>query len=174
MYCAVFSLIYIYVLTSIGMRAKDTQLLCRGKRVSAIGIMGLCGLLDVYTTSGSVNEEVFLDFLERSLLPQLLPFDGVNPHSVVLMDNAAIHHTDRVVTIIRSTGALLHFIPPYSPDLNPIEECFSKVKAYLKEHSNEMQPSNVEDCVMQAFCTVTSDNCAGWFNHAGYINDHES
>jgi len=108
-------------------------------------------MLDVYTTTGSVDEEVFLDFLEKSVLPHLLPFNGVNPHSVLLMDNASIHHTDRVISLIQSTGALLHFIPPYSPDLNPIEECFSKVKAFLKEHDNEMQADNVEDCLMQAF-----------------------
>ena len=129
-------------------------------------------MLDVYTTTGSVDEEVFLDFLEKSVLPHLLPFNGVNPHSVLLMDNASIHHTDRVISLIQSTGALVHFIPPYSPDLNPIEECFSKVKAFLKEHDNEihMQADNIEDCVMQAFCTVSSDDCAGWFHHAGYMS----
>ena len=79
--------------------------------------MGLSGMLDVYTTTGSVDE-VFLDFLEKSVLPLLLPFNGVNPHSVVLMDNASFHHTDRVVSLIQSTGALVHFIPP---DPNPIE-----------------------------------------------------
>jgi len=132
--------------------------------------MGLSGMLDVYTTTGSVDEEVFLDFLEKSVLPHLLPFNGVNPHSVLLMDNALIHHTDRVISLIQSTGALVHFIPPYSPDLNPIEECFSKVKAFLKEHDNEMQADNIEDCVMQAFCTISSDDCAGWFHHAGYMS----
>ena len=156
------------IVNSTGTRAKDTQLLYRGKRVSAIGTMGLNGMLDVYTTTGSVDEEV-LDFLEKSVLPHLLPFNGVNPHSI-LMDNASFHHTDRVVSLIQSTGALVHFIPPYSPDLNPIEECFSKVKAFLKVHDNEMQADNVETCVMQAFCTVTSNDCAGWFQHAGYMS----
>ena len=103
------------IVNSTGTRAKDTQLLCRGKRVSAIGTMGLNGMLDVYTTTGSVDEEVFLDFLEKSVLPHLLPFNGVNPHSVLLMDNAAFHHTDRVVSLIQSTGALVHFIPPVFP-----------------------------------------------------------
>ena len=84
------------------------------------------------------------------------------------MDNASIHHTDRVISLFQSTGALVHFIPSYSPDLNSIEECLSKVKAFLKAHDNEMQADNAEDCVMQAFCTVSSDDCAGWFYHAGY------
>ena len=60
------------------------------------------------------------------------------------MDNASIHRTDRVISLIQSTRALVHFIPPYSPDLNPIEECFSNVKAFLKEHDNEIQADNVE------------------------------
>jgi len=108
-------------------------------------------MLDVYTTTGSVDEEVFLDFLEKSVLPHLLPFNGVDPHSILLMDNASIHHTDGVISLFQSIGALVHFIPPYSQDLNPIEECFSKVKAFPKAHDNEMQADNVEDCDMQAF-----------------------
>ena len=153
------------------MRAVETQLLCRGKRISSIGVMGLTGILDVYSTTGTVDENVFCDFLERCVLPQLLPFDGVNSNSVILMDNASIHHTDRVVSLISSVGALVHFIPPYSPDLNPIEECFSKVKGYLKEHEHEIADYNdVNEFVMRAFCTVTSDDCEQYFHHAGYIH----
>ena len=152
------------------MRARDTQLLHRGKRISAIGLMGLNGILDVYTTTGSVDESVFLDFLERCVLPQMQPFDGRNSHSVLLMDNASIHHTEKVVELVQSIGVMVHFIPPYSPDLNPIEECFSKVKGFLKEHQHDIQSeSNVEDFVMQGFCTVTASDCEGWFLHAGYI-----
>ena len=62
-----------------GIRARDTQLLCRGKRISAIGLMGMHGLLDVYTTTGTVDENVFVDFLERCVLPQMQPFNGSNP-----------------------------------------------------------------------------------------------
>ena len=122
----------------------------------------------MYTTTGSVNEEVFCDFLERCVVPLLLPFNGTNPNSVLLMDNASIHHTESVASLVRGVGAMLHFIPPYSPDLNPIEECFSKVKAYLKEHENEVH-GNVEDAVLQAFCTVTANDCEGWYRHAGYV-----
>lgn len=60
------------------------------------------------------NEEVFCDFIERNLLPNLLPFDGTNSNSIVILDNASIHHTKRVVELINSVGALVHFLPPYS------------------------------------------------------------
>ena len=59
------------------------------------------------------------------LLPILLPFDGGdNPCSVVILDNASIHHVEAVTQLISATGALVQFLPPYSPDLNPIEEAF--------------------------------------------------
>ena len=60
-------------------------------------------------------------------------FNGTNDRSIVVMDNASVHHVDRVVATIQQTGALVRFLPPYySPDLNPIKEVFAKVKSYLK------------------------------------------
>ena len=106
-------------------------------------------------------------------MPQLLPFNGVNPRSIVFLDNASIHHVSHAVSLIQSVGALVHFLPPYSPDLNPIEELFSKVKAVLKESDHAIQWIG-EDCatdiVQAAFSSVTPDDCVGWFQHAGYIN----
>ena len=56
-------------------------------------------------------------------------FNGVNPHSIVILDNASIHHVQGIVEMINEVGALVLFLPPYSPDFNPIEEAFSKLKA---------------------------------------------
>ena len=56
-------------------------------------------------------------------------FNGVNPHSIVILDNASIHHVQGIVEMINEVGALVLFLPPYSPDFNPIEEVFSKLKA---------------------------------------------
>ena len=82
-----------------------------------------------------MNGETFLGFVRRSLIPILPPFDEDNPRSIV------IHHIQEVTDLITATGALLRFLLPYSPDLNPIELAFSKVKAFLKAndtifHSN--------------------------------------
>ena len=68
-------------------------MLVRGKRHLAIAAICMDGVLDVRITTDSVDEEEFCNFIELSLLPQLLPFDGSNPRSVVVMDNAFIHHT---------------------------------------------------------------------------------
>ena len=70
--------------------------------------------------------------MEEHLLPQLQPFTGTNARSVVILDNAAIHHVDGIVELIQSRGALVQFLPPYSPDIMPIEELFFKVKSVLK------------------------------------------
>ena len=72
-----------------------------------------------------IDGDEFMYFLQHILVPHQ-PFDGVNPHSVVVMDNASIHNVDRAVQLIESTGVLVQFLPPYSPDLNPIEEAFSQ------------------------------------------------
>ena len=66
------------------------------------------------------------------MLPILLPFDGNNPRSVVVMDNASIHHLPRVQEIITGVGARLAFLSPYSPDLMPLEEVFAQVKQLLR------------------------------------------
>ena len=120
-----------------------------------------------------INVDVFCDFLERYLLPHLLPFNGVNPRSVVLLDNASIHHTARPVKCV---GALVHYLSPYSPDLNPIEEMFSKVKACLRENDTAIQKVDergVFDFVEAAFSTVRQEDIFGWYDHAGYINKEQ-
>ena len=118
------------------------------------------------------SEEIFCNFIERYLLPHLLPFNGTNPRSVILLDNATIHHTEHVIKLIQSVGAIVHFLPPYSPDLNPIEELFSKVKACLKENDaiiQRIEEKGIIDFVEAAFSTITEEDCFGWFNHAGYV-----
>lgn len=66
------------------------------------------------------------------LIIDLMPFDGSSPKLVVILDNVSIHHVDCVVDTIQSVGALVRFLPPYSPDMNSIEEVFGEVKQYLR------------------------------------------
>lgn len=118
-----------------------------------------------------VNSEHFLDFVDKSLVHHLMPFDGINPRSVVVLDNASIHHVDEVVHAIRSMGALLHFLPPYSPDMNPIEEAFSKVKGYLKANDLAIQfvpDDEIQDFILAGFASITQSDCIQWFQHCGY------
>ena len=115
-----------------GRPAVNFSLLVRGERISAIACISLHGLLDVKTVKGTSNGDTFYDFVQENVLPHLMPFDGVNPHSVVVLDNCAIHHITEVKSMLEEIGVLVHFLPPYSPDFNPIEEAFSKVKSNLK------------------------------------------
>ena len=84
---------------------------------------------------GSVNGERFKDFIRNCLLPILQPYNGVNPLSVVIMDIASIHHVTGIADLIENqAGACLLFLPPYFPDLNPLEEVFSQVKSIMKQN----------------------------------------
>ena len=111
-----------------GMTPIVHSLLARGKRMSAVGVMSTRGVEDSYLIEGNVNTDAFVSFVENALLPILQLLNGSNPRSIVIMDNASIHHVDRVCQLIESTGAIIRFLPPYSPDMNPLEEVFSKVR----------------------------------------------
>ena len=106
-------------------------MLVRGERLSVIGIMTINGILDFHVVHGTSDGD---SFLENYLLPCLMPFNGTNPNSIVILDNCAIHHIEPVTNLINSVGAMIHYLPPYSPDYNPIEWCFSKVKKAKKGH----------------------------------------
>ena len=152
-----------------GLTPVSHELKVSGKRISAIAAMSTRGIEDVYTVSSSVNGETFQEFICQCVLPIVLPFDGYNSHSIVVMDNASIHHLERVRDIITGVGARLVFLPPYSPDLNPIEEVFAKVKKCLRENSACFQTTSTPEAVVKlAFSTVTTEDCLGFIRHAGY------
>ena len=97
-----------------GITPQDHRILVRGTRYSAIGIMSLEGIMDVHIAEGTVNGERFTYFVTETLLPILNPFDGNNSLSIVIMDNASIHHVDDVVHAIEPTShAKVIFLPPY-------------------------------------------------------------
>ena len=73
---------------------------------------------------GAVDGDMFSEFVHKQLLSHLKPFDGTNQQSIVVMDNASIHHVDGTVEMIQEVGALVMIIPPYSPDFNPINELY--------------------------------------------------
>ena len=152
-----------------GTPACTCQLRIGGKWLSAIPVMTTNGIEDVYVTTGSVNGDVFQHFLCKCVLPFLLPFNGQNSHSIVIMDHASIHHVTRIHGIITGVGARLLFLPPYSPDLMSLEEVFAnlKVKAALKANDSAyISTQSPEQFIKLAFSTVTIDDC---FRHAGYM-----
>ena len=150
-----------------GKPPKRFSFLSRGKHISAIACMSTAGLLDVKTHAGTVDGEVFYGFVQTRLLPKLMPYNGTNPHSVVVLDNCAIHHVNAIVKSIEEVGALVYFLPPYSPDLNPIEELFSKVKTELKslelqQETQCTQRFDLETLLLASFTSITEEDCNGW------------
>lgn len=148
------------------MPPRDYRLLFRGTRYSAIPVMSLDGIHDVFLAEGTMNGERFEDFITTTLFPILQPFNWINPHSVVIMDNASIHHVEGVMNLIENqAGARLIFLPPYSPDLNPIEEVFSQVKSIMKQNDALFQETSSPRALLaMAFGMVTK----AFITHSGY------
>ena len=85
------------------------------------------------------------------------------------MDNCSIHHVAPVVEMVHQLGTLINFLPPYSPDYNPIEEAFSKVKSQLRAMDIDTF-QDPEYHAMAAFATITVENCRQWIRNAGIYN----
>ena len=89
-----------------------------------------------------------------------MPFNGTNPNSIVIMDNCSIHHVEEVTKLINEVGAIVHYLPPYSPDFNPIEWCFSKVKKVLSAMDVQIEVTeDIELIIRSAFAIVTDLDC---------------
>ncbi len=110
---------------------------------------------------GAVNGDVFQAFVEHVLVPELESGD------VVIMDNLSSHKRVRIRELIEETGAELRFLPPYSPDMNPIEMVFSKIKQLLRTLANRTKDAlwGSMQSVLDAVTSSDADNC---FRHAGY------
>ena len=104
-----------------GDRAVSHRLLLRGQNITSIAAISTEGLLAVETTTNTVDGEAFFDFLRGNLTPELGPFDGCNPRSIIIMDNCLIHRVQEVKDLLDCAGILTFYLPPYSSDFNPIE-----------------------------------------------------
>ena len=141
----------------------------RGCRTNAIAAMTNSGIIALELTTSLVNGEMFFDFVRGSLIPNMMPYDGINPRSVVIMDTCSVHHICEVKQLLDEAGILLPYLPPYSPDQDPLEEAFSYVKYYLKRHGDLLQSvTDPTDVIKCAFESITTDHCKGWISHSGY------
>ena len=144
-----------------GQRVHDAVPGDRGSNLSTIGAMGLEGIRTGLSVPGPIDGETMLFFVEELLVPTLKRGD------IVLMDNTPIHKLDDIEDAIEAAGAWVLFLPTYSPDLNPIENCWSKVKALLRS----LKPRTVEellDALVEAFASITLHDILSWFRHCGY------
>ena len=105
--------------------------------------------------------EKFKRYLETDLLPHL------KDNSVLVMDNMKSHHAKAVKNLLDSSGIRYIYLPPYSPDLNPIEKLWSKVKALLRKFKARTLDA-LPNAIQNAFHSVTVSDCSGWFRFCGY------
>ena len=110
---------------------------------------------------GPIDSPTFLAYVEQVLVPTLRPGD------VVVLDNLAAHKQPQVRTAIEQVGALVRFLPPYSPDLNPIELAFAKLKAFLRA-ARPRSFDQVCRLIAIALELFTPDECAAYARHCGY------
>lgn len=153
-----------------GERPICKRLLHRGQRISAVAAMCSDGVIALKLEVGTFNGDKFTQFVTETLIPEMLQFDGLNPRSVLVMDNCSIHHISPALETLANAGIVTMFLPPYSPDLNPAEELFSAVKYYLREHDDILQSiSDPKPIIKAAFNSVNGRDCLGWIHHSGYI-----
>lgn len=145
----------------VGRRAYCSTLRNRGKNVTLLSSMSIGGMGPSLAVTGALNATVFETYLERVLLPSL------SPGQVVVMDNLPAHKVESVRELIKSAGCELLYLPAYSPDLNPIEEAFAKVKGILRRIAARTRQAVVE-AMGTALDAVTAQDARGFFEHAGY------
>jgi transposase len=146
-----------------GQRAYGTAPAC-WKRLTVLGALGCDGVIDVMTVETGTTIPVFLDFLTEHVLPALCQD---KPDAIVIMDNLSAHKNKAVQEAIESAGLTLKYLPRYSPDLSPIEPCWSKIKTALRAaaaRTVEMLKLALDEAVAR----VTSEDAVGWFEYCGY------
>jgi transposase len=116
----------------LGVTPHVIQPLKRSERWSILPVYSAAGFMDWEIVQGSFTAELFNKFVAEKVLPLATPYPG--PRSVLVMDNAAIHHSDELAEMCAAAGVRLEYLPPYSPDFNPIEEAFAELKAWMKRY----------------------------------------
>jgi transposase len=123
--------------------------------------MRLDGSTACMSIAGATDTEVFRAYVRRVLCPTLRKGD------VVIMDNLSPHKSEPTLSLIEQAGAEVLFLPAYSPDLNPFEKLWSKIKAYLRSAQARTQPDLIQ-AIALALASVTPQNAMNWFASCGY------
>jgi transposase len=122
------------------------------------------GMIAPMVLDGPINREAFLAYVDQVLAPELQPGD------VVIMDNLSSHKGADVRELIEAAGATLRFLPPYSPDFNPIEQAFSKLKAHLRKAA-ERTAHGLWSAIGRTLDLYSPAECANYFAACGYDAD---
>ena len=129
--------------------------------LTLLGALTLQGMLASMTVESPTDGDVFLAFLEQVLCPRL------QPGQIVILDNLGAHKVAGVRQLVEARGARLIYLPPYSPDFNPIEQAWSKIKQQLRSAKARLVEV-LEQAAAEAIALITAENAAAWFRHCGY------
>lgn len=149
-----------------GRAKKGERLVCRTphghwKIISTIAAMNATGILTGCSFEGATDTEMFVSFVEKMLVPAL------KAGQVVVLDNLAPHKSPRVAALIAEAGAKVLYLPPYSPDFNPIEMAISKMKSVLRREAKRTV-DDLHDALTIAVDSITPDDAANFIRHCGY------
>ena len=142
-------------------RVVDSTPQPSGPQTTTLAVIGLTGITAPLVLPGSVNGSIFYGYIEQCVVPTLKPGD------ILFMDNLSAHKVEGIETLIKACGARLIYLPPYSPDFNPIELAWSKVKTLLRRLKARTFPDLIE-ALRQALLAITPQDVRGWFTHCGY------
>lgn len=144
-----------------GNRVVDYTPDVRFQRTSILSSIKIDGTCVPMINSGALTGELFKKYLEEFLAPTLKKGD------IVVMDNLSSHKVDGVIKIIENVGAKVIFLPPYSPDFNPIELMWSKIKTYLRK-VKARKTETLVSAISDSLETITKSDIFSWFKHTGY------
>lgn len=145
-----------------GNRCIDSTPLNTPKNTTILSSVRLNGETAYTTYQGGTTSEKFIDYLKNVLAPTLHEGD------IVIMDNMRTHHSKAVKEVIEELKINVIFLPPYSPDFNPIEKMWSKIKSVLRKL--KVRDLNLlSDALEYAFSCVTNSDCYGWFSSVGIV-----
>ena len=133
----------------------------RGRNTSILAAMGAQGLVTTTTVEGATNKEVFSIYLDHFLCPAL------RAGQTVIMDNLSVHKNEEVRAEIEACGCRLVFLPAYSPDFNPIEHAFSKLKQFLRKAKARTHEA-LQSAIGAGLDTITAKDARGWFKHCEF------
>lgn len=144
-----------------GQRVIDAIPKNHGRNVTVLGALSCGGMEAVMTVDGATDAAVFQAYVDQVLSPTLAPGD------IVVMDNLGAHKVAGIREAIEATGAALLYLPPYSPDYSPIENCWSKLKTFLRAAKARTR-DRLDAALVQALDTISASDARGWFAHCGY------
>jgi len=156
-----------------GRKARVVCAYERGTRYSVLPAISYDGVLHANIVEGSFNAITFRQFI-RGLLDRMNPFPG--PNSVILLDNASIHHSRETLDMITDQGMRYCFLPPYSPDYQPIEEMFHQLKQWIRRNYRDGRaamdcirgPNHPFEFLFEGLDSVTAQDIQGFFRDTGY------